>query len=148
MNAAAELNLTATEVTPNAAGALMQLSDGLLGGKAGTDQRVFANSDHTLAIESDVIIETAQPGVTSDYAQASTAAKGRVANLSGTKSPSIGDQATEFAGTTSDSKSIVAIVFTRHLTVDAVLIESTGAVDPAYVEQVATALDQKIQSSG
>jgi hypothetical protein len=147
-NVAMNLNLTELEVPSNPSGPLSQISDGLLGGKTNTDQRVFANPDHSLAIEADVIVETASAGVTVDYPSVRDAAKGRVTTLSASSSPSIGDHADEYVGTTTDGKHIAAVAFNRALTVDVVLVE-VGAgttLDPSYVEAVAAAMDSKIQS--
>ncbi|HWW08681.1 MAG TPA: hypothetical protein VNY76_00410 [Candidatus Acidoferrales bacterium] len=147
-NVAMNLSLTEIELPSNPSGPLSQVSDGLLGGKTNTDQRVFANADHSLAIEADLIVETTSAGVTSDYPPIRDAAKGRVTTLSASSSPSIGDHADEYVGTTTDGKNIVAIAFSRALTVDVVLVE-TGAgttLDPSYVEAVAGAMDSKIQS--
>ena len=147
-NVAMNLNLTQTEVPSNASGPLSEVSDGLLGGKTDTDQRVFANADHSLAIEADLIVETTSSGVATDYPQIRDAAKGRVTTLSASSSPSIGDHADEYVGTTTDGKHIVAIAFSRALTVDVVLIEVGGVttLDPSYAEAVAAAMDSKIQS--
>jgi hypothetical protein len=147
-NVAMNLNLTQTEVPSNASGPLSEVSDGLLGGKTDTDQRVFANADRSLAIEADLIVETTSAGVATDYPQIRDAAKGRVTTLSASSSPSIGDHADEYVGTTTDGKHIVAIAFSRALTVDVVLIEVGGGttLDPSYAEAVAAAMDSKIQS--
>src|ERR1700730_5716923 len=123
-NVAMNLNLTQNEVPSNASGPLAEVSDGLLGGKTNTDQRVFANADRSLAIEADLIVETTSAGVATDYPQIRDAAKGRVTTLSASSSPSIGDHADEYVGTTTDGKHIVAIAFSRALTVDVVLVES------------------------
>jgi hypothetical protein len=147
-NVAMNLNLTEIEVPSNPSGPLSQVSDGLLGGKTDTDQRVFANADHSLAIEADLIVETSSSVVATDYPQIRDAAKGRVSTLSTSSSPSIGDHADEYVGTTTDGKHIVAIAFSRALTVDVVLIEVGGGttLDPSYAEAVAAAMDSKIQS--
>ncbi len=147
-NVAMNLNLTETEVPTSASGTLSQVSDGLLGSKANTDQRVFANADHSLAVEADLIVEITSAGVTSDYPPIRDAAKGRVATLSASSSPSIGDHADEYVGTTTDGKQIVAIAFNRALTVDVLLVEagSGTTLDPSYAEEVASAMDAKIQS--
>jgi hypothetical protein len=147
-NVAMNLNLTEIEVPSNPSGPLSQVSDGLLGGKTDTDQRVFANADHSLAIEADLIVETTSSGVATDYPQIRDAAKGRVTTLSASSSPSIGDHADEYVGLTTDGKHIVAIAFSRALTVDVVLIEVGGVttLDPSYAEAVTAAMDSKIQS--
>ena len=147
-NVAMQLNLTDIELPSNPSGPLSQVSDALLGGKSDTDQRVFANLDHSLAIEADLIVETTAAGVTLDYPSIRDAAKGRVTTLSASSSPSIGDHADEYVGTTTDGKQIVAIAFNRALTVDVVLAEAGAgtALDPSYVEAVASAMDSNVQS--
>jgi hypothetical protein len=147
-NVAMNLNLTQAEVPSSPIGPLSQLNDGLLGGKSGTDQRVFASADQSLAIEADIIVETTSAGVTTDYPQIRDAGKGRVTTLSASSSPSIGEHADEYVGTTTDGKRIVVIAFRRALTVDVVLVEAGGTttLDPAYAESVTLALDSKIQS--
>ena len=147
-NVAMNLNLTESEVPASPIGPLSQLNDGLLGGKTNTDQRVFASADQSLAIEADIIVETTAAGVTTDYPQIRDAGKGRVTTLSASSSPSIGEHADEYVGTTTDGKRIVVIAFRRALTVDVVLVEAGGttSLDPAYAESVALALDSKIQS--
>jgi hypothetical protein len=147
-NVAMNLNLTEAEVPASPIGPLSLVNDGLLGGKTSTDQRVFATADRSLAIEADIIVETTSAGVTTDYPQVRDAGKGRVSTLSASSSPSIGDHADEYVGTTTDGKRIVVIAFRRALTVDVVLVEAGGttSLDPAYAESVASALDSKIQS--
>ncbi|HEY4869103.1 MAG TPA: hypothetical protein VII79_03755 [Candidatus Dormibacteraeota bacterium] len=147
-NVAMNLNLTEAEVPVSPIGPLSLVTDGLLGGKTNTDQRVFASADRSLAIEADIILETTSAGVDTDYPQVRDAGKGRVSTLSASSSPTIGERADEYVGTTTDGKRIVVVAFRRALTVDVVLVEAGGttSLDPVYVESVARALDSKIQS--
>ena len=148
-NPAMNLNLAESEVPSSASGVVTQVSDGLLGAKTNTDQRVFANADRSLAIEVDIIVETTPASVTGDYPLIRDAGKGRVTTLSASSSPTIGDHADEYVGTAVDGKRIVVIALKRALTVDVVLVEAGGTttMDPSYVESVALALDSKIQSN-
>ncbi|MBV9101325.1 MAG: hypothetical protein JOZ46_08395 [Candidatus Dormibacteraeota bacterium] len=142
-NAAATVNLSVADIPESG---FSQVSDGPLAGHPQTDQRTFASADGSVIIEADVIVESAQSAIAGDYSQARTAAHGRVAAVSSSGKPSIGEQADEYAGTTSTGKGLVAITFVRSLTVDAVLVETAGAADTALAEQLATALDARVQS--
>lgn len=147
-NSAAVFDISAADIPSSTYGAFSQVSDGLLAGHQLTDQRTFANPAGSVVIECDVIVEQANTAVSGDYSQARTAARSRVTALSSSGNPNVGGQADEFAGTTSAGKGIVAITFVRSLTVDAVLVETSGTPDTAFAEQLATALDTRIQSQG
>jgi hypothetical protein len=146
--AAAALALNAGDLPPDAtAGALTQISDGLLSGMNGTDQRVFANSDHSWAIEIDVIAAGSTAAATAGYPSVRDAAKGRVTTLANSTTTNLQGQSDEFSGTASNGASIAAISFQEGAYVVAVLVESKSAtVDPNYALQVATVQDSKIKA--
>lgn len=147
-NVTAMLNVIAADLPAGAPGPFTQVTDGLLGSHASTDQRTFTNADGTVIVESDVILETSQSAISDDYSQVRTAAHNRVTSVAASTKPAVGEKADEFSGTTGDGKGIVAITFVRLLTVNAVLVETATGPDTQLAEQIAAALDVRIQSQG
>ena len=140
--------VTAADLPATSPGPFTQVSDGLLAGHASTDQRTFTNADGSVIVEVDVILEASQGAISGDYSQVHTAAHNRVTSVAASTKPAIGEQADESSGTTGDGKGIVAITFARLLTVNAVLVETPTSPDTQLAEQIATALDVRIQGQG
>ena len=63
-------------------------NDGLLGGTANTDSRVFANTDRTILIELDIAADTSASAATTDYPAYQGAASKQVTTQTGTSTPS------------------------------------------------------------
>jgi hypothetical protein len=141
----AAIALTVADL-PSGGPTLTQISDGEMNNTANTDQRGFANTGNTYRIEDDVLLDTSPQAAAADYPQLRDAAKGQLAKISSTSSPSgFGAQADEYIGKTSAGYSEVGITFQDGSVIAIVLIvDSSGTVDPAYAEAVAHIQDQKI----
>jgi hypothetical protein len=146
---AAGLVLTATEFPCNGP-SLTQVSDGALNGAAGSDQRVFANSDNTFRVEDDVFVDISTSVAQTDYAAFRDAAKKQVATVSASSSPAgLGTSADEFLGTAADGHSIIAITWVDGRVIVAMLFEASGqTVDPTFVQQSAQAQNDIILNAG
>jgi hypothetical protein len=146
--AASAITLTVTDL-PSGGPTLAQISDGEMNNTANTDQRGFANTGNTYRIEDDVLLDTSDQAAAADYAQLRDATKSQLTTVSSSSSPSgLGSQADEYVGKTSAGYSEVGITFQHGSVIAIVLIvDSSGAVTPAYAEAVAQAQDQKIATS-
>jgi hypothetical protein len=123
-------------------GGATQKSDGLLGGTPNTDSRVFGNADNTLVVEIDLVADTSTSSATSDYTAYKTAASGQVTTQTSTSSPSIAQQANEYAGTNSAGKNAVSISFVEGKFIAVVTMISTGTVSGATLTGAAEVLAQ------
>lgn len=147
-NRALTVAMSATDM-PAPASSYTQSSDGLLGGTPNTDSRVFTSSDGSVKVEVDVAVDTSALAAGGDYAAFSTAAAKQVPNQQTTSTPAIGSKANECVGTDAGNLSTVSIAFLSG-SVIAVVTEkaSSGTVDPALAESIATAQVAKISSAG
>ena len=146
-NAALHVALTVAELAATLPG-YTQTSDGLLGNTPNTDARVFSSADGTTKAEVDLAADTSASAALGDYAAYNSAAQKEVTGSQTSSAPSIGTKANETVGTDASGHSIASLSFVQGSVIGVVtLVSTTGTVDPAVAEHIATLQVAKVTAA-
>ncbi len=142
--------LTAADIVNS--GFFTQTSDGLLGGLANTDARVFASTDGSVVVEVDVVTDVDAAGAASDYPPYQSAAASQAGTRPSALPANLGQRSNEYVGTNAASDSVASISFVEGRYIAVVTAVGSGTATPdvvrASAESIAQAQDNKINGTG